>query len=367
MRRLARFCYHRRRWVLGGWVILLIGLIVLANVAGGVFKVDFALPGSESQRAVDIMEDKGFGSRAGEQAQIVFEATGPQGVQDPAVVAAMEQFFDQIPTVVDDVAVISPYSEEGARQIASDGPLAGKVAYAELNFSDRESSDYEDDATAIEELRDQISVPDLRVELGGDIFAEEAFGSSEAIGLVLALIILLVAFGSLLAAGLPIITALFGIGCGVAIVQLVANGMNMPDFTTQAVLMISIGVGIDYALFIVTRYREGLAAGRDPERAVVVALDTAGRAVLFAGTTVVIALLGLLVLDVDTFRGVSVGTTIGVLTTMVASVTLLPALLGFAGRNIDKLGLPHRARPEGRNRESFWYRWSRVVQRRAWS
>src|SRR5690606_13618263 len=147
---------------------------------------------------------------------------------------------------------------EGARQIASDGPLAGKVAYAELNFADRESSDYEDDATAIEELLDEIDVPNLRVELGGDIFDEEAFGSSEAIGLLLALIILLVALGSLLAAGLPIVTALFGIGCGVAIVQLVANVMNMPDFTPQAVLMISIGVGIDYALFIVTRYREGL-------------------------------------------------------------------------------------------------------------
>jgi RND superfamily putative drug exporter len=352
--------------VLGGWVVVLVGLLALANAAGGVFKVDFALPGSESQRAVDLLEERGFGSRAGEQAQIVFEATGDQGVQDPAVEQAMEGLFAEIPRRVDDVIVISPYTEEGARQVASDGPLAGKVAYAELDFADRESSDYEDDAKVVEELRDRVDVPGLRVELGGDIFAEEAFGSSEGIGLLLALVILLVAFGSLLAAGLPIITALVGIGCGVAIVQLVANVMNMPDFTTQAVLMISIGVGIDYALFIVTRYREGLAAGRDPERAVVVALDTAGRAVLFAGTTVVIALLGLLVLDVDTFRGVSVGTTIGVLTTMIASVTLLPAILGFVGRNIDRFRLPHRAAREGRHRETFWYRWSRVVQRRPW-
>jgi RND superfamily putative drug exporter len=364
MRRLARFCYHHRRLVVGTWVLVLVGLIALANVAGGVFKVDFALPGSESQRAVDILEANGFGSRTGEQAQIVFEAQ--QGVDDPEVQATMEELFAAIPTVVDDVGIVSPYSEEGARQIATTGDLAGKVAYAELNFSDRESSDYADDADAIDELRSAIDVDGLRVELGGDIFAEEAFGDSEAIGLLLALVILLVAFGSLLAAGLPIVTALFGIGCGVAIVQLVANFMNMPDFTTQAVLMISIGVGIDYALFIVTRYREALSSGRDPEHAVVVALDTAGRAVLFAGTTVVIALLGLLVLNVDTFRGVSVGTTIGVLTTMVASVTLLPALLGFAGRNIDKLGLPHRRHAEGRDRGSFWFRWSRVVQRRPW-
>ena len=179
------------------------------------------------------------------------------------------------------------------------------------------------------------------------------------------MIILLVAFGSVLAAGLPIATALFGIGCGIAIVELVANVMNMPDFTTQAVLMIGIGVGIDYALFIVTRYREALAAGRDPESAVVLALDTAGRAVLFAGTTVVIALLGLLVLNTQTFRGVAVGTTIGVLTTMAAALTLLPALLGFVGRNVDKLRLPHRKEPKDPN-QTFWYRWSRVVQRRPW-
>jgi RND superfamily putative drug exporter len=361
MRRLARLCYRRRRAVLALWVVLLVGLSVLASVAGGVFKVDFALPGSESQRAIDILESKGFSDRAGEQAQIVFEAE--QGVDDPAVRQTMEQFFADVTDAVVGVSIVSPYSEQGAQQVALP---ARTIAYAELNFADRKSSQYDEDATTILELRDAISVDGLRVELGSEIFAEEAFGSSEAVGLLLAMVILLVAFGSLLAMGLPIATALFGIGCGIAIVELVANVLDMPDFTTQAVLMISIGVGIDYALFIVTRYRESLKAGRDPESATVVALDTAGRAVLFAGTTVVIALLGLLVLELDTFRGVAIGTTIGVLVTMLASVTLLPALLGFTGRNIDKFGLPHRDRGEGRDRQSFWYRWSRVIQRRPW-
>ena len=359
MQSLARACYRRRRLVLGGWIVLLVGLLALAGAFGGVFKVEFKLPGSESQRAFDTLEANGFGDRTGEQGQLVIEA--PQGVDDPAVRAEMEQLFDRIEANVDSVTVVSPYTEEGARQIAE----GGTIGYAEMNFTDRASSEYQEDADEVKDLVADVQLPDgARVEIGGDIFASEAFGSSEGIGLLLALIILLVAFGSVLAAGLPIATALFGIGCGVAIVQLVANFVNMPDFTIQAVSMISIGVGIDYALFIVTRYREALTGGTDPERATIVALDTAGRAVLFAGTTVVIALAGLLVLNTQTFRGVAIGTSIGVLLTMLAAVTLLPALLGFAGRNIDKLRLPHRK--EKPREQSFWYRWSRVVQRRPW-
>ena len=144
------------------------------------------------------------------------------------------------------------------------------------------------------------------------------------------------------------------------------NVVDMPDFTTAAVAMVGLGVGIDYALFIVTRYRENLAAGLDPERSVVRAIDTAGRAVLFAGTTVVISVLGLLLMKTSIMRGVAIGISIGVLTTMLASVTLLPALLGFVGRNIDKLGLPHRKRPEGDIKESGWTRWSHVIQRHPW-
>jgi RND superfamily putative drug exporter len=360
MQRLAHFCYRRRRVVLGSWLVLVIGLTVLGTVAGGVFKVDFSLPGSESQRAFDILDQRGFGDRTGEQSQVVFEAQ--QGVDDPAVKAVVEDFLTKVTASVDNVAAVSPYTEAGARQVAE----GRTIAYAELNFADRPSSNYVDDAKVVKALRDQIAVPGLRVELGSDIFAEQAFGSSEGIGLLLAVVILLVSFGSLLAMGLPITTALFGILCGTAIVKLVANAMNMPDFTVQAVLMVAIGVGIDYALFIVTRYREALAKGQDPESAVVQALDTAGRAVLFAGTTVIIALLGLLVLNLDTFRGVAVGTSIGVLTTMLGSVTLLPALLGFAGTKIDKFGLPHRRRATGEPRATFWFRWSRVVQRRPW-
>jgi RND superfamily putative drug exporter len=132
------------------------------------------------------------------------------------------------------------------------------------------------------------------------------------------------------------------------------------------VAMIAIGVGIDYALFIVTRYREGLSEGMTPECAIMRSLDTAGRAVLFAGGTVIIAILGLFTIGLDMIRGLAVGISIGVLMTMLASLTLLPAILGFVGANIDKFGLPHRRRAERAGRESFWYRWSRVIQRRPW-
>src|SRR3954452_17484362 len=357
MQQLARACYHPSRSVLAVGGVLPIGLSVLAGAAGGVFKVQNGLPGSESQRAFDLLKEKGFGERAGIQAQIAF--TSRDGVKDPKVQQAMEQLFSKFERDVSGVTISSPYAAENARQISRDG----KIAYAELQFRDRSSADYQSAGDRIVELRDQVKAPGLRVELGNEIFSKQEFGS-EGIGLILAMIILLVAFGSLLAMGLPIATALIGIGCGVALVKLVANGVNMPDFTTQAVLMISIGVGIDYALFIVTRYREVLDSGRDPESATVVALDTAGRAVLFAGSTVVIALLGLLVLNTETFRGVAIGTALGVLVTMLASVTLLPALLGFVGRNIDRFGPPRRKERDDAN--SFWHRWAGFVQRRRW-
>jgi RND superfamily putative drug exporter len=357
MQKLARASYHHRRAVLAVWIVLLVGLSFLASSAGGVFKVQNGLPGSESQHAFDLLKQKGFGDRAGIQAQIAF--TSPDGVKAPEVQRAMEKLFGEITHDVSDVTIASPYAPANARQISRDGT----VAYAELQFRDRSSADYQTAADKIIELRDQVKVQGLRVELGNQIFSKQEFGS-EGIGLILAMIILLIAFGSLLAAGLPIATALVGIGCGVAIVKLVANGLNMPDFTTQAVLMISIGVGIDYALFIVTRYREVLESGRDPETSVVIALDTAGRAVLFAGSTVVIALLGLLVLNTETFRGVAIGTAIGVLVTMLASVTLLPALLGFVGRNIDRFGLPRRKQRNEDN--SFWHRWAAFIQKRRW-
>ncbi|MPZ23686.1 MAG: MMPL family transporter [Dehalococcoidia bacterium] len=361
MEGLARFCYERRWLILLGWVGLLAGLWALSTGFGGEYKTEFSLPGSESQEAFDLLEERGVSERTGFTGQVVFEAE--QGVNDPAVQEAIESFLAAIDSNLEDVQVNSPYDPANTHQVAQDGT----IAYAELNFSNRGQEQYIADADEVKAMRDEISVPGLRVELGGDIFAEPPEFSSEVVGLIAAIIILLVAFGSILAMGLPVITALVGIGCGVALIGLVTQVLATPDFTTQVAMMIGIGVGIDYALLIVTRYRSALHDGLAPRDAVVLALDTSGRAVVFAGITVVISLLGILMMDLDFMRAVAISATLAVLLTMLASITLLPALLGFVGNSIDRLGLPHRAaRAEGTVERSFWYRWSRVIQAHPW-
>jgi RND superfamily putative drug exporter len=206
----------------------------------------------------------------------------------------------------------------------------------------------------------------LQVEGGGDLFTVKgSLGSTELIGLVAAIIILLVAFGSLLAMGLPVLTALLGIGIGFAVVELLSHVTSVPSFATQLAAMIGLGVGIDYALFIVTRYRQGLHQGLDPESSVVAAIDTAGRAVFFAGTTVVISLLGMLLIGIQFIGGLGVGAAAVVAVTMVASLTLLPALLGFVGHNVDKLRLPGTGRVKD-PRTTAGYRWGRLLQRHPW-
>ena len=360
LRQLAHTCYHRRRIVLAVWIVLLIGLTGLARSAGGAFNDDFRLPGSESQDAFDLLKEKGFDNRSGFGGQVVVEA--PQGVDQPSVRQPLEQLFAAIEREVPDTNVVSPYEPGNERQISGDGT----IAYADIQLADRDTSDYTTAAKEIRDLWKQVEIPGARVELGGELLGEPPTFSSEGVGLLAAVVILLIAFGSVLAMGLPILVALFGIGCGVALVELTANLLTMPSFATQAAAMIGIGVGIDYALLIVTRYRQGLHDGLEPERAVTLALDTAGRSVLFAGATVVISLLGMLLIGLNAIHGLAVGTALAVLLTMAASVTLLPAVLGFTGRNIDKLGLPHRKHAEGEYRESFWHRWSRVIQRHPW-
>jgi putative drug exporter of the RND superfamily len=361
LQRLARTMHRRRRRVVASWLVLLVGLVMFNASAGGEFLDKFSLPGSESQQAFDLLKSHGFGTQAGASGQVVFRAE--QGVDDPAVRRAMEDLFAKLQANIPDTKVVTPYGPEGQRQVSERDP---RIAYAQINLGDRNSKQYQQAGQTARDLVDQVHVPGLRVELGGDTFAEQANSGSEGIGFVAAMVILLLAFGSVLAMGLPLLTALFGIGTGVSLVGLAVNLIDMPSFSTQAVAMIGIGVGIDYALFIVTRYREALHSGMPPERATVRAIDTAGRAVLFAGSTVIIAVLGLFTVGLDMVRGLAVGISLGVLMTMLAAVTLLPALLGFVGQRIDRFGLPHRRRDQESYHRSFWYRWSRLIQRRPW-
>jgi RND superfamily putative drug exporter len=360
MRSIAQFCYRRRRYIVVGWIGLLLGLFALSAAVAKEFETEFKLPGSESQQAIDLLEERGEGERGGIQGQVVFEAQ--QGVDDPAVRSAIESFLATIDSEMDGVEIVSPYTAGNEHQIAE----GGQIAYAELNFSNRPFEEYTDDAELIKDMRDEINVEGMRVELGGDIFAEAPEFSSEFVGIAAAIIILLIAFGSVIAMGLPIITALFGIACGIALVGVVTRFLPVPAFTTQMAAMIGIGVGIDYALLIVSRYREGLADGLEPEESVNLSLDTSGRAVAFAGMTVVVALLGMFMLNLDFIRAVSLSAVLAVLMTMFAAITLLPALLGFAGRNIDRFGLPHRKEDPSKINRTIWWRWSRVIQAHPW-
>ncbi|MGH2731047.1 MAG: MMPL family transporter, partial [Actinomycetota bacterium] len=358
---LAKWSYRHRWPMVGLWVAALIGFNVASAAGGGDYSTDFSLPGTESQAAFDLLERR-FPERSGDTADIAFKAEG--GVEDPSVQDRMESFFTTIEGFPHVDGVQSPYDEGGPAQISPDGTIAFATIQFDVIAGDVPVEVVEDMLAAAE----RVSGDGVRVELGGSVVAFAEFeepGGTEAIGFLAAVLILVVTFGSLLAAGLPLMTAIFGIGISISMIFLFANFLNVPDFTPQLASMIGIGVGIDYALFIVTRYRQHLHEGMAPENAVVTAITTSGRAVLFAGTTVVISFLGILLMGFSFVEGVAVGGATTVLVVMLASVTLLPAVLGFVGLKIDKLHVPrllHRQHEEGHH--SMWFRWSRLVQRR---
>jgi len=330
--RLGSWCHDRRKLVLGMWVAVLVLGLAVSGVIGSGFRDEFNLPDVESKTGFDILEESFGGQGTGPVGTIVFRAD--QGVDDPAVRSAMEGLFARVAQIDDVARVQSPYSPEGEQQISSDGANAGRIAFANVEFP--EDIDFSRANEIREEVLDDVpGIDGLRVELGGFIFAEFEEPSSEILGIAFAVVILILAFGSVLAMGLPIGVAMFGIGLGTAIITLISNVVAIPDFTTFLGIMIGLGVGIDYALLIATRYREQLHAGHSVRESVAVALDTAGRSVLFAGTTVVISLLGMVVMGVGFVTGLAIGAASVVAVTVAASLTLLPALLGFAGHRIE--------------------------------
>jgi RND superfamily putative drug exporter len=358
---LAEFCYKRRRLVLLGWIVLLVGLFAISSTVAGEYNTQFELPDSESAQAVDLLKERGLEERTGFQGQFVFRSEN--GVYDPQVRATMEDFFAKVETALEGEEIVSPYDPQNLYQVSQDG----KIAYAEINLSDRNVNQFVEDGKTVRDLWKQIPQDGLQVELGGDFFAEQSEFSSEFIGIAAAIIILIIAFGSILAMGLPITTALFGIGCGFAIIGMMTRFLDVPDFAGPMAAMIGIGVGIDYALIIVSRYRQALHDGLEPREAVILALDTSGRAVVFAGITVVISLLGIFMMNLDFMRAVAITGVSAVAMTMLAAITLLPAFLGFVGRNIDRLRVPFLSRTESsQSTRSFWHRWSRVIQAHPW-
>jgi RND superfamily putative drug exporter len=354
----------RRRWItLGIWIGGVIAIFAVGSGLGGEYTDDFNLPNSESQRAYDVLAER-YPAASGSTAFVVFHSVdGP-----------LEARTGEVSTVVDAIAgqphvvgVTNPFETEGA--VSSDGAIGyAQVAYDEP-ADDLGTDPYDRLEAAVEEGRTSA----LDVEIGGEYAAvgsQAEPGSSELIGLLAAMIILLIAFGSVVAMGLPIGTAVIGLMTGSGLVLLLSAFVKVPSFSTTLSSMIGLGVGIDYALFIVTRYRQNLQAGMDPMHAIGLSSATAGQAVVFAGITVAIALLGLWISGIAFVGMMATAAAIVVVVAVVAATTLLPALLGFAGNAIDKLSI-HRRRGHADatasgGKENVWARWGREVERRPW-
>jgi putative drug exporter of the RND superfamily len=357
--RLGRGCYRRRWVVLSATLLLLAVLWALAGSLGGDFAQSATLPGTESQEAAERLERAGFDVRGQHGGMVVVHA--PDGVDEPPVRDVVQELVLTIDRDVEDVAAQDPYEALGGQLVSRDAT----VAIVQLDFSHDRFDDALAAAGVIADATGRVALPpSASIELGGDLFAEEPDFSSTGLGLLAAAVILFLAFGSLLAMGLPIATALLAVACGMAVVQLASRWMEIPPFAPAAVAMIALGAGINYALLIVTRYREELARGLAPADATGRAMATAGRSVFFAGATVVTSLLGLFVVGISDVRSLAVAIVAGVLFVMLASLTVLPALLGFVRGNIDRLGLRHRHRASSEVERSPWYRWARIVQRR---
>jgi putative drug exporter of the RND superfamily len=364
MSSLARWCFRRRFTVLGLWIAALIVLGGLGQAAGDQYTDEFTLPGTESTRALDLLQTS-FPNQSGDSDTVVWHVARGN-VDDDATRARVEAMLAKVAKGPNVVEVKSPYEAANAAQVSKDG----RTAYATVNFDKQVQDVPKDSYTELIDTAQAARASGLQVELGGNGIQQaqqQEGGSSELIGIVLAAIVLALAFGSLFATLLPLFTAIFALGVGLSAAGLLAGVINIATFAPQLASLIALGVGIDYALFIVTRHRNAIIGGRSPEEAVQLALDTSGRAVLFAGTTVCIAILGLLVLGVSFLNGVAVATALAVLFTMLAAITLLPAFLGIIGmkalsrrerRRLAQEG-PHETHATG-----FWARWAGFVQRR---
>lgn len=345
---LARWCYQNSWKVIVLWIVILAAIFGSMGAVGGpAFDNSFSVPDSESADGFDILTDEFGGLGAGANGSIVFET--PLGVENPDVQAAMTEYFDQLQSetapgaVLEGITIRSPYlpTPDGSPnpQIAQSGPRAGEIAYAQLSIA--ESVDQVEAGEAgihIREVADELGLETViggDIEIGGAILAEFEPPESELLGLSFAVIVLIVAMGSVVAMGTTIGVAVLGVAGGFGLMALLSNAFSIPEFATTIGLMIGLGVGIDYALFIVTRYREALRDGFDPEGATAVALDTAGRSVVFAGATVVVSLLGLLLIGLDFIAGLGYAASATVLMVMLTSVTLLPAALGLVREKVQ--------------------------------
>jgi RND superfamily putative drug exporter len=354
--RLADLAFRRRRAVVAVWVAGLIAAFGAAGFAGD-WSADYSTPGSESRAAAELLQER-FPERNPETVDVVWQA------RDGAGSTAVEQRIDRL---VADAGALEGIGR-GASAAQADISRDGSIGVLRIPLTELPGAVPRASGERLIELAEQASGAGLRIELGGQLIANAQEGeiSSEMVGFAIAALVLLLTFGSVVAAGLPMATALFGLGISSALIGLLAAVLDVPDWAPALASMLGIGVGIDYALLIVTRYRNSLAAGRQPRAAVAESVATAGRSVLIAGTTVVISLLGLFLMGLPYLYGAALSAIVAVLIVMAASVTLVPALMAIAGPRIDQLHIPGTGRAAPDPDATPAARWGRAVQRRPW-
>jgi RND superfamily putative drug exporter len=356
---LADIAYRRRGRMVIAWIVATVVLIGLGSTFAGEYEADYNTPGSESKAASELAERE-FAGYSGQEIYVVWK--DPQGADSPAAKRGIESFLAEAEAV--------PHVEKrGPVRVSEDGTIA--TTTLPLTIPGWEVP--KEDGEKLVEAAEGNSGGGLEIQLGGDpiLRAQEEEGA-EMYGLLAAAIVLLIAFGSIVAAGLPLVVALTGLGITSAgLIVLLANVIDVPDWTLAVSGLIGIGVGIDYALLVLTRFRTAMREGKDRHDAVVESVTTAGRSVIIAGCTVVIAVLGLFLTGLPYMYGVALSASFAVLTVMLASITLLPALLSYLGPKVDRLRIPLLGRglqSEGEgDGESLAARWSHAVQRRPWT
>jgi RND superfamily putative drug exporter len=362
--RLGGFSFRHRGAVVVAWIAALAVAVGLSAAFAGDFTADYSAPGSDSQQAQELLEER-YPAQSGDTVDVVIHAA--DGVDDQAVQAEVSALLAEMGSLPHVATVEDPYATPGG--IAPDG----QTLLAHLNLDVVNPVDLPiEDTERLLAVAEAAERPGLDVALGGFAIqlAEEGEIGSEAIALVAAAIILLLTFGSVVAAGLPLLVAVAGLGVSAMLTGLIAAAIDVPDWTTALATMLGIALGIDYTLLMVTRFREWRAVGLKPEAATVATLDTAGRAVMVAGSTVVVSMLGLFAMGLSFMRGAAVVTITAVLVVMAAAVTLFPALLGYLGARIDRLRLPLGRRRAVRvaagghvEPARGWVAWSRLIDR----
>ncbi|WP_217550908.1 MMPL family transporter [Streptomyces sp. GbtcB6] len=360
--KLGRLAFRRRHFVALIWVALLTLAGVGAASAPAAGNTSFSIPGTEAQKAFDLLDQRFPGSSSdGATARMVFKAPAGEKMTDKLNKATVKKTVKELADGSEVVSVADPYK---ANAVSKDGTVAYSSVKYEVSGTELKDSSRD----ALEAAAQQARDAGLTVDVGGDALqaGAEAGGAGEAIGLAIAAVVLVITLGSLVAAGLPLLTAIIGVGIGVSTITALAKTLDLGDTTSTLALMIGLAVGIDYALFIVSRYRGELAEGRDREEAVGRATGTAGSAVVFAGLTVVIALAGLSVVGVPMLTKMGLAAAGTVVVSVLIALTMIPAMLGYAGRRVRAAGEKRRphAHATRQDKPGLGARWASFVVRR---